>query len=43
VFRERLTRSFEFWDMRDGKAEWDQAALAANVNVGTSKKYPLMV
>ncbi len=33
VFRERLIRSFEFWDMRDGKAEWDAAALAANVKV----------
>jgi hypothetical protein len=33
VYRERLTRSLELWDMRDGKPDWAPAALAANVNV----------
>ena len=33
VFRKRLTRSLELWDMRDGTADWTPAALAANVNV----------
>ncbi len=33
VFRKRLMRSFQLWDMRDGKVDWEPAALAANVNV----------
>jgi len=33
VFRKRLTESLQIWDMRDGKVDWDPAALAANVNV----------
>ncbi|MBD9372007.1 DUF4331 family protein [Rhizobium sp. ARZ01] len=33
VYRERLRRSFQLWDMRDGNVDWDPAALAANVNV----------
>ena len=33
VFRKRLTRSFEEWDIRDGNIEWTPGALAANVNV----------
>ena len=33
VFRKRLTRSFEEWDIRDGNVDWTRGALAANVNV----------
>jgi hypothetical protein len=33
VFRKRLTDSFRIWDLRDGKVDWEPAALAANVNV----------
>lgn len=33
VFRNRLTRSLELWDVRDGNIDWTPAALAANVNV----------
>ncbi len=33
VFRKRLTDSFQIWDMRDGKVDWEPDALAANVNV----------
>jgi Polyketide cyclase / dehydrase and lipid transport/Domain of unknown function (DUF4331) len=33
VFRKRLIDSFRIWDGRDGKVDWDPAALAANVNV----------
>jgi hypothetical protein len=33
LFLERLKASFANWDMRDGKADWTPAALAANANV----------
>jgi len=33
LFLQRLRESFENYDMRDGKADWTPAALAANVNV----------
>jgi len=33
LFIQRLKESFENYDMRDGKADWTPAALAANVNV----------
>lgn len=33
LFRERLTKSFAQYDMRDGVADWTPEALAANVNV----------
>lgn len=33
LYRERLTQSFQFWDLLDGKQHWEPAALAANVNV----------
>ena len=33
MYRTRLTRSLHWWDMRDGKVDWEPAALAANVNV----------
>jgi hypothetical protein len=33
VYRKRLVDSFQFWDLRDGKVDWNPAALAANVNV----------
>jgi hypothetical protein len=33
VYRKRLTDSFRIWDQRDGKIDWEPAALAANVNV----------
>ena len=33
IFRERLTKSFKKWDMIDGKADWPEDLLAANVNV----------
>jgi hypothetical protein len=33
LFVQRLKDSFENFDMRDGKADWTPAALAANVNV----------
>jgi hypothetical protein len=33
LYRERLTRSLELWDSRDGKVDWEPAALAANVNM----------
>ena len=33
VFRNRMTRSLELWDKRDGNVDWTPAALAANVNV----------
>ena len=33
LFLQRLKESFENYDMRDGKADWTPAALAANANV----------
>jgi len=33
LFLERLKASFANWDMRDGRADWTPAALAANANV----------
>ncbi len=33
LFRKRLTDSLAEWDMRDGKAQWTPAALAASANV----------
>jgi len=33
LFLQRLKDSFADWDMRDGKADWTPAALAANANV----------
>ena len=33
LFLQRLKLSFTDWDMRDGKADWTPAALAANANV----------
>ena len=33
IFQKQLTLSFERWDMKDGKADWPPAELAANVNV----------
>jgi hypothetical protein len=33
LYRERLTRSLELWDSRDGKVDWEPAALAANENM----------
>jgi len=33
MFLQRLKDSFADWDMRDGKADWTPAALAANANV----------
>jgi hypothetical protein len=33
LYRERLTRSLELWDSRDGKVDWEPDALAANVNM----------
>ncbi|MEI6302928.1 MAG: SRPBCC family protein [Betaproteobacteria bacterium] len=33
LFRKRLTDSLAEWDMRDGKADWTPAALAASANV----------
>jgi hypothetical protein len=33
IFRQHLKASFENYDLRDGKADWTPAALAANVNV----------
>jgi len=33
MFLQRLKDSFADWDMRDGKADWDSEALAANANV----------
>ncbi len=33
IFRKRLLDSLTNWDMRDGKADWTSAALAAAVNV----------
>jgi hypothetical protein len=33
LYRERLTRSLELWDSRDGKVDWEPAALAANANM----------
>jgi len=33
VFRQRLIKSLTNWDMRDGKADWTPAALAAVTNV----------
>ena len=33
LFKKRLTDSLVEWDMRDGKAQWTPAALAANANV----------
>jgi hypothetical protein len=33
VFRKRLVESLENWDLRDGKADWTPAALAASANV----------
>ena len=33
AFRKRLVESLENWDMRDGKADWTPAALAASANV----------
>ena len=33
LYRERLTKSLQVWDSRDGKVDWEPAALAADVNV----------
>jgi Domain of unknown function (DUF4331)/Polyketide cyclase / dehydrase and lipid transport len=33
LFRQRLIESLKNWDMRDGKADWTDAALAADANV----------
>jgi len=33
VFRKRMMESLSNWDMRDGKADWTPAALAASANV----------
>ena len=33
LFKKRLRDSFEFWDMRDGKRDWDPALLDAHVNI----------
>ena len=33
IFRKRLVDSLTNWDMRDGKADWTPAALAAVANV----------
>jgi Polyketide cyclase / dehydrase and lipid transport/Domain of unknown function (DUF4331) len=33
IFRKRLLESLTNWDMRDGKADWPPAALAAVINV----------
>jgi Domain of unknown function (DUF4331)/Polyketide cyclase / dehydrase and lipid transport len=33
LFKKRLRESFEFWDMRDGKKDWDPALLDAHVNL----------
>ena len=33
LFRERLTRHLRIWDMKDGKRDWTDAELDANVNV----------
>jgi hypothetical protein len=33
LFRKRLTDSLAEWDMRDGKADWTPAAVAASANV----------
>jgi hypothetical protein len=33
IFRKRLVDSFQNWDMRDGRADWTPAEMAANVNV----------
>jgi hypothetical protein len=33
LFKNRLRDSFEFWDMRDGKRDWDPASLDAHVNI----------
>jgi hypothetical protein len=36
LFKKRLRDSFEFWDMRDGKRDWDPASLEAHVNIRMS-------
>jgi hypothetical protein len=33
IFRKRLMDSFQNWDMRDGRADWTPAEMAANVSV----------
>lgn len=33
LFRERLTRHLRIWDMKDGKRDWSDVELDANVNV----------
>jgi hypothetical protein len=33
LFRERLTRHLRIWDMKDGKRDWSETDLNANVNV----------
>jgi hypothetical protein len=33
LFRERLTRHLRLWDMKDGKRDWSETDLNANVNV----------
>lgn len=33
LFRDRLRRHFQIWDMKDGKKDWSEEDLNANVNV----------
>ena len=33
IFRERLRRHFRIWDMKDGKRDWSEEDLNANVNI----------